>query len=787
MAIRRMLAAIFCAVLTTGVMWAAAPDALAAPSCSVTEPNARVVHGSWVFGGVASATSVKFFVKKNGGTQTVVPGTATPFGPTGWIITFDSTTKTDGYYTATCQATDGSGTGAMSTPVPFAIHNVTTTPLAGPSASTRGADMGFSQTTPTSDETDAMGTQGTGWVRGGAQWNWVINNDVDNNPAVHRDDETTWAWDAAGSSGQSYIDQVDHAHALGLKFMAVAMGSPYYANDANDDHATHYPNQAHLADWQLYIRGLITQGAGGHGADAIEVWNEPNNVGFVDAVDPAFQAALQRYTYDYVKANWPNVLVIAGGNTPFPHGNDFCSPSSPLNPGVFLADEYSAPAASYNGGRTFAGSFDALGYHPYALSGITPGSGFGAPSGSPNDCGDGVAHTRDLMNIMTFVGDIKPIWLTEWGIDSAPGKTTPADVGPYMTGYLNGFILLRALTVPIGVSFEYNIHDSGGDAHGTYNSDWTEKASAALYRADAATAADTTAPAVSGVSVTSTGLTTANVSWTTSESATSSVRYGPTTAYGQTAVSVVGTSHTVTLTGLVPGQKYNYVIDSYDGSANKSANTNRVFTMDKPYDTIVKKAGSTATITSGTFSTSGPALVVAFAQSGGPASPAQTLTVGSTTPGLTFSRTARANSSPGSSEIWTATTTGALTNATVSSTEGTAGYNQYLTVMVFERASGIGASQVTSGTSNTPLTLVATTQTGSIVISGGSNITSASVPAMPADEVLSSSSTVAGPHVGFWSQYLTTPTPSSHPVVVPSGTLPGSAQWNFAAIEIRTA
>jgi hypothetical protein len=818
---RQFIVAGCATALSFGAFVAVAPVAVAAgPTCSMTDPNARVATGTGVgFGGVATATSVNFFIKNTAtGVQSMVGAGGLLFPPSGWVLSFDSTTKADGQYTAMCQATDGSGTGALSTPVPFAIHNGAA-PLAAPAASKRGATMGFGQTLPLAQEADAMGTQGTGWVRGGVDWEWLINkgNDVAHGGSVDPAVISTWPWATNTSWGAlSYDAQVQHAHALGLKFMAVAVGSPYYANDANDDGlpdpadpgklvTKYYPNAAHMTDWQRYIRGLIE-----HGADAIEVWNEPNNApafitspascrvsGSATCVDPAAQAGLQRNTYDFVKANWPTtVQVITGGATSFTNGLDFCSYSwfDQRSPYGFLAAEYGAPAASYNGGRTFAGAFDAVGNHPYAGSTTTPGSGFGAVAPQPAYCGDGVARVQDLLNVMVAFGDVHPIWLTEYG--NRGTGVAPSDIGPFMTGYENGFILLRALGVPIGVTFEFSLHNgsdfatSDDSSYGVYNYDWSEKPSAVVVRNEAAQTADTTVPTVSGVTATATGLTSAAIGWTTTEQATSTVRYGTTVLLGQSASSASGTTHSVVITGLTPGVTYNYVIDSYDGSSNKAAAPNHTFAMPKPYATPIKKAATAKVATTAAFNTAGAAQILVLVQAGGPNSAAsQSVAVSSTTPGLSFGSAPvlRSNGQPGDAEVWSATTTGALTGATVTSTEATAtAYPQLVTVLVIAKGIGPGGTGSFSATSTTPSAFVGTTQTGSLVFGGGSDFTTAAIPSMAADNTLITSSTVAGSHLGLWSQYLTVPTPSSHPFALIMGTLGQSDQWNFAGVEVKT-
>ncbi|MEW6521349.1 MAG: carboxypeptidase regulatory-like domain-containing protein [Thermodesulfobacteriota bacterium] len=81
-------------------------------------------------------------------------------------------------------------------------------------------------------------------------------------------------------------------------------------------------------------------------------------------------------------------------------------------------------------------------------------------------------------------------------------------------------------------------------------------------------------PQISGLAVTNLSGTSATISWTTDQEATAMVEYGPTTAYG-TMVSDpnLGTSHSITLTGLSYGTLYHFRVASTnsDGVTQQSA------------------------------------------------------------------------------------------------------------------------------------------------------------------------------------------------------------------------
>lgn len=92
------------------------------------------------------------------------------------------------------------------------------------------------------------------------------------------------------------------------------------------------------------------------------------------------------------------------------------------------------------------------------------------------------------------------------------------------------------------------------------------------------TLGDITPPVISNVQVTNITDTSAMVSWTTDEPATSLVAYGLTPSYGSYA-SVPGlvTNRTITLTGLTPSTTYHFVVASVDEEGNGATSTDANF------------------------------------------------------------------------------------------------------------------------------------------------------------------------------------------------------------------
>lgn len=93
-------------------------------------------------------------------------------------------------------------------------------------------------------------------------------------------------------------------------------------------------------------------------------------------------------------------------------------------------------------------------------------------------------------------------------------------------------------------------------------------------------AGDTTAPAITGVTVSDITSSAATITWTTDEPASSQVEYGLTATYGSTTASDTNmvTSHSVTLSGLSPSTIYYYVAVSLDKAGNKTTSLDWSFT-----------------------------------------------------------------------------------------------------------------------------------------------------------------------------------------------------------------
>jgi len=195
-------------------------------------------------------------------------------------------------------------------------------------------------------------------------------------------------------------------------------------------------------------------------------------------------------------------------------------------------------------------------------------------------------------------------------------------------------------------------------------------------------------------------------------------------------------------------------------------------------------ADGTGAVTAGPFSTAAGDLVVAFATASGPAAGGQTLTI--TGGGLTWTRVARANATPGLADVWRASSPTALSNVSVTSTPSVSTYTQSLTVVTFAGAAGTGAS-ATAGTTGAPSVSLTATAAGSLVYAVANDWDGAIARTLGPNQALTHQwlSTATGDT--YWVQNTTTRTASAGSVVQLNDTAPTADRFNIAAVEILTA
>jgi hypothetical protein len=159
-----------------------------------------------------------------------------------------------------------------------------------------------------------------------------------------------------GQGADAVSGMINEAHALGFRILIGIVGYPSELNNGN-----------YYADFAAFVGG-----AAGLGADAIEVWNEPN----IDrewpagSISPSSYTELLRQAYNAIKGANPNTLVISGA--PAPTGFFGGCSAAGCDDSLFVSGMASAGAANY---------MDCLGLH-YNEGIVGPNQTSGDPRGN---------------------------------------------------------------------------------------------------------------------------------------------------------------------------------------------------------------------------------------------------------------------------------------------------------------------------------------------------------------------------------------------------------------------
>ncbi len=224
-----------------------------------------------------------------------------------------------------------------------------------------------------------------------------------------------------------------------------------------------------------------------------------------------------------------------------------------------------------------SGYFDIMSFHPY--------SDLGA---------DGTVNQLNILyaKMQTIPGmETKPIWITEVGYtaDAAeyPGNTGGSETtkASYLTDAYQK-LLDWGVAGPI---FWYDFAQNNTSGTSKYELTLSDRTTLMYTDRPAYTAMQNlwpgvpTAPTaiISAIS-TQTSSTSATISWTTSHIRSTQVEYGLTSSYGTTTAvtdtSPMTTSHSVSLTGLLPCVRYYYRVKSADTLGTVTTGTPGVFT-----------------------------------------------------------------------------------------------------------------------------------------------------------------------------------------------------------------
>ncbi len=197
-------------------------------------------------------------------------------------------------------------------------------------------------------------------------------------------------------------DTIAQAHAQGFKVLLGALG---------DKNRLASDFDGYVAEFAQYVAFLAQ-----NGADAIEVWNEPN----IEHEWPRGQINGGSYTrllqaaYQAIKGANPNTIVISGAPAPTGFSSTGCEDGG-CNDNTFVAQMAQAGAANY---------LDCVGVH-YNAGAVPPNATSGAPVGS---AGHYSWYLPSMMSVYRSAFPSRPLCFTELGYltDEGMGAAVPA-------------------------------------------------------------------------------------------------------------------------------------------------------------------------------------------------------------------------------------------------------------------------------------------------------------------------------------------------------------------------
>lgn len=285
----------------------------------------------------------------------------------------------------------------------------------------------------TQDRTaQAIADTGAQWVRMNVGWRWT---------------ET-----AKGEYDQAMLDKVDRAVALsrgaGARVVMLVDQTPQWASGKPD---VRFPpsDPADLADFYGFLVARY-----GAQVDAWEVWNEPNHPNYWQP-DPTKNP---NACGDYLQLLRAVAPVIRAGDA-----------TAPVLFGGLAWNDYPYLERCYAIDADMGDHFDAMNTHPYAMGGAAPETlRDESPADGRLDYQTFLAY-REVRRTMADHGDVKPVWLTEFGWSTATdghplGNVTPETQADYLTRAYR--VLEQDAYVPVATWYNLRNTYTGNDGPG---------------------------------------------------------------------------------------------------------------------------------------------------------------------------------------------------------------------------------------------------------------------------------------------------------------------------------
>lgn len=262
--------------------------------------------------------------------------------------------------------------------------------------------------------------------------------------------------------------------------------------------------------------------------------------------------------------------------------------------------------------------------------------------------------------------------------------------------------------------------------------------------------------------------------------------------------TVIGTSTSTHYTdsSVLAGTTYSYTVSALDAAGNVSPPSNTVamqavgtpggITVDKIVS--VHQGTSSTTISAPGVTTTGTnELLLAFISSDGSSSANSAKIASVSGGGLNWTLRQRANTQPGTAEIWQAVAAGPLSNATVTATQASGTWQSAMTVAAFRGADiTTGATLGANASSGAPTATLNTTRAGSWVWGVGTDWSN------PISRTPGPNQTLVDQYLApagdtYWIQRQNATTPTSGTPVTINDISPTTDRWNLAIVEIPAA
>ncbi|MDD4902432.1 MAG: choice-of-anchor Q domain-containing protein [Patescibacteria group bacterium] len=184
---------------------------------------------------------------------------------------------------------------------------------------------------------------------------------------------------------------------------------------------------------------------------------------------------------------------------------------------------------------------------------------------------------------ITWTTDEDATSTVSYGLSSAYGLASSSDV----FASSSHSITLHGLSS--GATYHFQISSADASGNRATTSDRL------LYISDFAP------PVISSIA-TSTTATTATITWTTNEVASSTVSYGTSTSYGLASSSdELVTPHSITLRGLSSNTTYHYRVESADASGNRATSSDKTFRTSDIAPPVISSIATSTTATTATI------------------------------------------------------------------------------------------------------------------------------------------------------------------------------------------